>query len=299
LTVRRGVVAVALAALLASGCGGSSRPKGPPAIVFVSVKEGDYAIYGADADGKHAHLLTEHTADASTPQGLFFQNEPAWSPDGREIAFTSNRDGRTHIFVMNAEGSDTRRVTNTVHSDEHPTWSSDGRWIVFAREGALYRVRASGGVATRVGSGLGASGDPAYSPDGRLIAYDYRRPGYSIKEIYLMNADGSGIHRITDLGDVSTSPAWSPDGKTLAFQTGVGGGTNEIYSVPAAGGKPKRVTTSTTDAIQPDWTPDGAGITFSRDGAIVTLTLADGKETKLTSGENNDSAPAWRPVQPQ
>ena len=158
---------VALAALLAAGCGGSAGPKGPPALVFVSVKEGDYAIYGADADGKHTYRLTDHQADPSTPEGLFWQNDPAWSPDGSEIAFTSNRDGRTHVFVMNADGTGTRRVTKTQHSDEHPTWSPDGRWIVFAREGAIYRVRESGGAARRVGSGFGAAADPAYSPDGR------------------------------------------------------------------------------------------------------------------------------------
>jgi TolB protein len=281
---------------LLSACG-ASKPNGPPALVFVSVEEGDYAIYGADADGKAAYRLTEHEADPSTPEGLFWQNDPAWSPDGREIAFTSNRDGRTHIFVMAADGAGTRPVTRTQHSDDHPSWSPDGRWIVFAREGALYRVRESGGAARRVGKGLGAAADPAYSPDGRLIAYDYRRPGFSIREIYVMNDDGTGVRRITDLRDVSSFPAWSPDGKTLAFQSSVLGGKNEIYTVPVAGGTPKRMTTSETDAIQPDWTPDGSGITFSRDGALVTA--SGGKETQLTSGEANDSAPAWRPVQPQ
>src|SRR6185369_17111313 len=66
-----GVVAVGLAAIVAAGCGGSSGPKGPPALVFVSVKEGDYAIYGADANGKGAYRLTDHEADPSTPEGLF------------------------------------------------------------------------------------------------------------------------------------------------------------------------------------------------------------------------------------
>jgi TolB protein len=282
LIARIGVLGVALAALLAAGCGGSSRAKGPPALLFVSVKEGDYAIYGADADGSHPYRLTD---------------DPAWSHDGGEIAFTSNRDGRTHIFVMNADGTGTRPVTKTQHSDEHPTWSPDGRWIVFAREGAIYRVRESGGAARRVGKGFGAAADPAYSPDGRLIAYDYRRPGYSIKEIYVMNDDGTNVRRITDLRDVSTFPAWSPDGKTLAFQSSADGAKNEIYTVPVTGGTPKRVTTSAIDAIQPDWTPDGSGITFSRDGALVTI--ASGKETQLTSGDDNDSAPAWRPVQAQ
>jgi Tol biopolymer transport system component len=298
LTTRLAVLA-ALAALLVAGCGGSSRPKGPPALVFVSVKEGDYAIYGADADGKHAYRLTDHEADPSTPEGLFWQNDPAWSSDGSEIAFTSNRDGRTHVFVMTADGTGTRRVTNTQHSDDHPSWSPDGRWIVFAREGAIYRVRESGGAAARVGSGLGAAADPAYSPDGKLIAYDYRQPGSAVKDVFVMRDDGTGARRVTDLRDVSTAPAWSPDGKTLAFQSSAGGGHAEIYTVPLAGGTPTRLTSSAIDAIQPDWTTDGTGITFSRDGALVTVAVAGGKETQLTSGDDNDSAPAWRPVAPK
>jgi TolB protein len=296
---RRFLPLLAVALLLAAGCGGSSRPEGPPALVFVSVKEGDYAIYGADAAGKHAYRLTEHEADVSTPQGLFWQNDPAWSPDGNEIAFTSNRDGRTHVFAMKADGTGTRPITRTQHSDDHPTWSPDGRWIVFAREGAIYRVRESGGLARRVGEGLGAAADPAYSPDGRLVAYDYRQPGTSIREIYVMNDDGGNVRRITDLRDVSSSPAWSPDGKTLAFQSSAGGKQDEIYTVPVTGGTPKRATSSATDAIQPTWTPDGSGITFSRDGALVTLTVEGSKETQLTSGDDNDSAPAWRPVAPK
>lgn len=297
--LRFSVVLAALAAVLAAGCGGSSAPTGPPALVYVSLKDGDYAIFGADANGKHSARLSEEKGDPSTPQGLFFQNEPAWSPDGRLIAFTSNRDGRTHIFVMNADGTGTRRVTNTTHSDDHPTWSPDGKWIVFGREGAIYRVASAGGTATRVGKGLGAAASPSYSPDGSHIAYDYRRPGYSAKEIYVMNADGTRNRQITQLHDISTEPTWSPDGKTLAFQSSAYGDRTEIYTVPVAGGTPRRITRSDIDVIQPTWTTDGTGITFSRDGAIVTVAVAGGEETTLTSGEDNDSAPAWRPVQPE
>ena len=295
--MRRLLLAVACAALLLAGCGGSSQPKGPPALLFVSVKDGYYAIFGADADGKHATRLTKEKGDPSTPAGLFFQVQPAWSPDGAKIAFSSGRDGTPHIFVMNADGSGTTRMTNTEKADEFPSWSAGGGRIVFSREGALFEISAAGGAAHRVGHGFGSAETPTFSPDGKLIAYDYRRPGSSIREIYVMNADGTAIRQVTRLRAVSGLPAWSPDGRALAFQSNARLGHFEIYTIGLDGKHLRQVTTSVIDVIQPAWAPDGKTIGFALDGAIWTD--KGGLETQLTSGKNNDSAPAWRPVQPQ
>jgi Tol biopolymer transport system component len=293
--MRRVVAGAALAALVLAGCGGST-PKGPPAMVFVSVKDGDYAIFGADADGKHARRLTKEKGDISSPAGLFYQLQPAWSPDGTEIAFSSARDGIAHIFVMNADGTGTRRLTDTEKGDEHPSWSADGRRIVFSREGALFAAPVAGGKAQRVGHGFGSAQDPAYSPDGKLIAYDYRIPGFQNSEIYVMNADGTGIRAVTKLGGTSGLPAWSPDGRTLAFQSNAKVDHYEIFTVALNGSHVKQVTAADVDVIQPAFTPDGA-VGFSRDGAIW---IDDGKkETQLTSGKNVDTNPVWRPVQGQ
>ena len=222
-------------ALLLTGCGGGSSTKGPPDLIFVSVRDDDYAIFGADADGKNARRLTKEKGDTSSPAGLFFQVEPAWSADGEQIAFVSGRDGRGHLYVMKADGTGTRRLTNTDQDDSHPSWSPDGKWIVFSREGALFRVAPEGGTATRVGKGPGAAASPAYSPDGTRIAYDYRLPGFSIREVWVMNADGTNARKVTDLREKSGYPAWSPDGKTLAFHSDAFGGHLEIYTVPVAG----------------------------------------------------------------
>jgi TolB protein len=296
--VRRPLSVAALAVLVLAGCGGSSKPNGPPALLFVSVKDGDYAIFGADADGGHARRLTKEQGDPSTPAGLFFQVEPFWSPDGNRIGFVSGRDGVGHLFVMNPDGTGTKRLTNDPKQDDgRASWSPDGKSIVFGREGALFRIPAGGGAAHRVGKGLGAAADPAFSPDGKLIAYDYRKPGAPVRELYVMNADGTGIRQVTRLGNVSGLPAWSPDGNRIAFQSNVRGSRYEIYTVRADGGAVTQVTHSTIDAIQPAWSPDGKEIAFSRDGAIWVT--ADGKETRLTPGKNNDSAPAFRPMAPQ
>jgi TolB protein len=285
-----------LLAILALAACGSSAPKGPPALVFVSTKDGDYALFGADADGKHVRRMTKEKGDPSTPEGLFFQTEPAWAPDGRHVAFASLRSGTNHIYVVDADGTGTRRLTDSAQNDTHPTWSPDGKNILFAREGALFEVPAAGGNAHRVGRGFGEAADPAFSPDGKLIAFDYRRPGYSIREVYVMRADGSGKRQVTRLSQVSLLPAWSPDGRRLAFQSNARDGHFEIYTIGVDGKGLRQVTQSTTDVIQPAWSAGGK-LSFSLDGAIWVESA--GRQTQLTSGKNNDSAPAWRPVQPK
>jgi TolB protein len=294
--VPRLVVLAALAALLVAGCGGSSTPKGPAALVFVSTKDGDYAIFGADADGTNVHRLTKERGDPSTPDGLFFQGDPDWSPAGTKIVFASHREGKSHLYVMNADGTGTRRLTDANQDDTQPSWSPDGRWIAFAREGAIFRIPAAGGPARRVGSGPGSAADPAYSPDGTLIAYDYRMPGFSIREVYVMNADGTGSRRVTNIRQVSGYPAWSPDGRRLAFQSNAVGDHWEVYTVRPDGRGVKRVTVTATSAIQPAWTP-GGDLGFARDGAIWVD--RGQSEARLTSPKDNDSAPAWNPRPPK
>ncbi len=288
------VPAAALASLLVAGCGGSA-PKGPPELVFVSTKDGDYAIFGADTRGKHVHRLTTEKGDATTKEGLFFQVEPAWSPDGRRIAFASLRQGASHIYVMSADGTGAKALTSGAQNDDHPSWSPDGKQIAFAREGALFVVPAAGGKPHRLGKGLGSAANPAWSPDGTQIAYDYRKPGFSIRELYVMRSDGSRIRQLTNLRQVSGFPAWSPDAERIAFQSNAGLDHYEIYTVRADGRDVRQVTQSTVDVIQPAWAPDGR-LGFSRDGVIWVE--ENGRQSKLTSG-GNDSNPAWRPSPPK
>jgi Tol biopolymer transport system component len=292
--VRRSLPLLALVAVLA-GCGGS-KPKEPPALLFVSTKDGDYAIFGADARGQGARRLTKEKGDPASPQGLYFQTEPAWSADGTQIAFSSRREGTSHIYVMPAGGTAARRLTSGAKADDHPSWSADGKRIVFAREGVLFVVSANGGAPRRLGHLPGNAADPAWSPDGGSIAYDYRQPGTPVREVYVMRADGSHIRQLTKLQNVSAGPAWSPDGKRLAFQSNARLGHFEIYTVGLDGKGLRQVTQSVSDVFEPAWSPDGT-LAFSREGAIWVD--AGGAQTQLTSGTNNDSSPAWRPAAPQ
>jgi Tol biopolymer transport system component len=277
--------------VVVAGCG-SSTPR-VAELVFVSTRDGDYALFGVDAGGDEWRL-TKEKGDPSEPTGLFFQLQPAWSPNGGSIAFVSKREGYAHIYVMKADGSDIRRLTSGNTDDSRPSWSPDGRRIVFSRGGALFSIAPGGGAMQRVGRALsGNANDPAWSPDGKLIAFDYRRPGFSIREIWVVRPDGSGAHAVTRLGHTSSLPAWSPDGERLAFQSDTRSTNSEIYSIGLDGAGLRRLTRSSIDTIDPAWSRSGT-IAFSRDGAIWTLGRS-GRAQQLTS-EGNDASPAWRPA---
>jgi TolB protein len=263
-------------------------------MVFVSSRDGDYALFGVDAGDKHEWRLTKEKGDPSTPAGLFFQLQPAWSPNGRSIAFASKRDGRFHVYVMAAEGGEARRLTSGPEDDTRPSWSPDGRRIAFARAGELYSIPAGGGKPHRITRELGGdAGDPAWSPDGKLIAYDYRAPGFSTREVWVVDPDGSRPREVTRLKQESGLPSWSPDGKRIAFQSNARGRHFEIYTIGVDGRGLSIRTASGSDTIDPAWSPGGGLIAFSRDGSIQAVDRA-GNSEQLTSGKN-DAGPAWRP----
>jgi Tol biopolymer transport system component len=293
---RRAAASLAAAlgcAVLAAGCGSAPRPR--PDIVFVSTRGGDYAVYGMNADGSRTQRLSRgEKGDASSPQKLFFQDQPAWSDDGRLIAFTSKREGTIHVFVMQADGSGTRRVTDAKQDDSHPTWSPDGRWIAFARgqAGDLWRIHPNGSGLYHIDSDPADESDPAWSPVGGWIAYSRRTPGSEVEEIWLMRPDGTHRHELTHLGAASKSPAWSPDGRRIAFSSNARGGGYAIYTIGLGGGR-VAVRTNGPEDFEPTWAPDGQTIGFSRSGTIDAVE-AKGAVRELSKGEN-DIVPAWRP----
>lgn len=284
--------------LLLAGCGGSGSPGN--AIAFVSSQDGDYAIYGMNTDGTNQGRLTDERGDLSTREGIQFQTEPAWSPDGTRIAFASAREGSFDIYVMNSDGTGTKRLTSLKENDQHPTWSPDGSRIAFTRFSDvdhLYVMNADGTGARRLtDDDLTAEAEPAWSLDGRWIAYSHRASGSDLREIWVVRPDGSGRRSVTKLDAKSYTPTWAPDSKRLAFSSNSGGAFYDIYTVSVDGKNVRRVVTSTTDAFEPAWSPGGTDIAFSRDGAIVVTTLA-GVEQQLTNPEDNDSSPAWNPTQ--
>lgn len=282
------------AASLLSSCGGGGNPR--PDLLLVSTRDGDYAIYAMNSDGSRQKRLTKTEVDTTSPRGIFFQTDPAWSPDGSTIAFSSKRAGTFDLYSMKADGTETHRLTATKDDDTHPSFSPDGKRIAFQRGDDIFVMSADGKAAHSISQEFGSAADPAWSPDGHWIAYVRRLPGDTIREIWIRRPDGSGAHRLTSLHGTSINPAWSPDGKRIVFASDIVGSLYDLYLVGRSGGHVRRLTRSGPDTFEPAWSSDGSTIAFTQDGAIKSVDL-QGKESALTSSSNNDSSPAWNPDQ--
>src|SRR5216683_1104726 len=156
---------------------------------------------------------------------------PVFSPDGQQIAFSSNRHGSYDVFVVPVQGGKPKRLTFDSASDLVSGWSPDGKSILFTstRSAAfppsleLYSVPVEGGAVRRVTASEGKEG--VYSPKGDLIAY-VRGPGTwyskgyrgsSNDDIWICNADGTNNRRLTDFEGQDNSPMWSGDGQTIYY----------------------------------------------------------------------------------
>ena len=255
--------------------------------------EANTDIYLINSDGTGTIRLTaEPGADIN----------PAWSPDGRKIAFASDRAGNREIFVMNADGTDPVRLTDHPGADYAPAYSPDGKRIAFVsdRDGhpQIYVMNADGTNLSRLSNDPTATAmDPAWSPDGKKIVYRGQRMEATwLINIYVMNAEGSGARSLTNF-DAYTSPgapAWSPDGGTIAF------GSGDMYLMNADGSQIRKFLSGGTSTSSPDWSPDGSKVAFDDndcwwDGPCPRAIVIGWVGGQFASQINDASEPAWRP----
>jgi hypothetical protein len=271
----------------------------PQAGQIAFVREGK--IFQANTDGTGVVQLSAGPNDAS----------PAWSPDGRRIAFF-RQDTTPGIYIMNADGTNLgRRASVQAGFATAPTWSPDGAWIAFACFGdgdwGLCKVRAADDGTTPVTffPRRGYLADAAWSPDGSHIAFisDWNMFDFWF-DAWLVSADGSQPEALrehtplTPNPDQQYQPAWSPDGQRIALVECPSWSWNTCSSsaiaiMNADGSGLVRLTT-TTGLAHPTWSPDGRTIAFANTTAnAIEWISADGRERGRII--ENGSSPAWRP----
>jgi eukaryotic-like serine/threonine-protein kinase len=218
---------------------------------------------------------------------------PTWSPDGKQIAFTSNREGQPAIFVMNVDGSGVRRIHNGLPVSDEATWQPDGR-ISFNDGRNVYTMKPDGSEVVR----LNSPGMP--SPDGRQIIIQKQVIPGEGQELFVANADGRNPRRLTHNKIYDHNPRWSPDGTKIVYTCfpDAPWPKGSICIINSDGSGLARLTDQSLQSQFASWSPDGTRIAFSVLGNPSTLYVmnADGhNQLKLTDKINALPAFAWAP----
>jgi len=240
---------------------------------------------------------------------------PAWSPDGRRLAFRSTRNGNDEIYVMEADGRNQRRLTRNPEEDRSPAWSPDGSRIAWGSIRNLnlevWVMDANGSDERRLTEG-GGNEYPSWSPDGAQIAFHSFRDG-GAAEIYLMDADGGNERRLTRNPADDSFPAWSPDGERILFAS-TRFGSSDLFVMRPDGSEVTRLTDDPANEAFPAWSPDGTEIAFASDRDVTprerrslppetpppfqlyVIDANGGNVRRVSRGGGSDFLPAWQPA---
>jgi Tol biopolymer transport system component len=240
----------------------------PTETAVTSVSTGGRVAFVSDRDGNYEiyTMSTDGRHLARLTNHSASDIDPAWSPDGQRIAFVSKRDGNDEIYVMNADGSNLKRLTNFPGKDLSPSWSPDGNQIAFHSD----------------------RDEPNLNSCNQACNWD----------IYVMNADGTDVTRLTDHPALDTDPAWSPDGQQIVFDS-YRTGNSEIFIMNTDGNDLSKLIPNGVRSWNPAWSPDGQKIAFVSDYEgnwdIYVINVDGNGLTRLTNHPSLDAHPTWSP----
>lgn len=302
------ILVVTLLVLVAALPAGAAFPGSAGDVAFHTTRDGSFQIYRMGADGFAPTKLSD-TAGSN--------QRPAWSSDGRKIAFV-NIQANAEIYMMDHDGQNEVALTNDPATDVAPAWFPSNGTVnriafqSFRDENTdIYSMTFddSGNVTDTVRLTKHAAGDsqPAVSPDGKMLAFASNRGGDS--EIYVMKANvpegpTNRPIRLTDNLTSDTQPDWSPNGKKIVFQSNRTG-NDEVFVMNADGTRQKNLSRNPAEDGDPIFSPDGKRIAFFSSRPIGPVTgdaevwrmRADGTNpVQLTDDPALDAAPVWQPI---
>ena len=257
-------------------------------IAFVSSGSGNKEIYSCAFDGYNPQQVTR-----SHSISLF----PAWSADGRYLAYTSYKNGKPDIFIKNlAEMQETSIRQKGLNIT--PAWVP-GKFelaatLSFSGDQEIYLLTGSGKVIKRLTNIRGIDVSPTWSPDGKKFAFVSNRAGSP--QIYVQDLASGKVRRLTFEGSYNTQPNWSPQGDKIAYASVIDGRRN-IVVMDLDGQEPLQLTHESGDNEAPSWSPDGSLIVFSsnREGPfriyVMTSFGTDQRRLLVMTGEQTN--PKW------
>ncbi len=289
----------------------------PPAvdegrIAFASERGGLWQIMVMNADGSDETSLTS---------GFGAFSRPSWSPDGARLGLRMDLP-TSGIAVMEVHSEGGRLAGSppmslTSEFSDSPSWSPDGRTLVYSSSpgsgGWITYLADTATRETHQFTGIPENAtDPVWSPDGARLAFTWYTDEHQTRDLYLINADGSGMVNLTNTPSINEmGPAWSPDGRRLAFSASIQApdGSNsraDIYLINADGSGTTQLTAHPDADFDPAWSPDGSRLAFVSERNAnndsnyeIYLIQADGSgEMRLTNNHATDRWPTWRSPRP-
>lgn len=257
-------------------------------IVFISNRDGNDELFMMDYDGHNQTRVTFNKKQ---------DYMPAWSADGKKIAYTSYRNNRAGLYILNPfEGKITEVVSKGTNFA--PSFSPDGKKLAFCstmEEGnpEIYVATSEGKKIKRLTFNKAIDTAPSWSPTSREIAFTSDRGG--TPQIYIMDAEGSNIRRISFGGSYHDAPAWSPAGGRIAYVSRV----DQIFDIYALNLRTEQVvklTESNARNETPSWSPDGRHLVFSSNitGTIQLYTVDyDGSNLRRLTSKGESKLPDW------